>query len=96
MRLCVLWAGRLWSSIDSTLYIFTYYVGFVASGFYVVQFFLLLCVQNAVRRHRRKHQQWPGMLIPFVLLTAVPETSVEVSSWSLRGPAGNVGRAARA
>ncbi|KAK9803316.1 hypothetical protein WJX73_000865 [Symbiochloris irregularis] len=52
--------GELWSSIDSTLYIASYYVGFVASGFYFAQFFLLLCVQGAVRQHHRKHRQWPG------------------------------------
>lgn len=51
--------GALWSSIDTTLYIVSYYVGFVASGFYLVQFLLLLCTQSAVQRHRRKNHQWP-------------------------------------
>ena len=58
----LLWyAGSLWSGIDTTLYTFSYYAGFVASGFYFVQFFLLICVQSAVRRgHRKNYRQWPG------------------------------------
>lgn len=75
--------GELWSSIDSTLYIACYYVGFVASGFYFAQFFLLLCVQNAVRRHHRKHRQWPGLCAPFAFLTMAADMNMLACSSAL-------------
>lgn len=47
-------AAKLWNKVDATIYTFTYIMGFVVTGVFVILFLLLIIFQGAVRERHNK------------------------------------------